>query len=109
METHVEVAAVLVANAAVAVVTITAGGALASNKAKFFARVRCIGRGDGVGLPKIHLSAAGAQLSASRILVVWTRLPALRVGVAVDPLDVMRALRVAVAFCKSVKTLRDAE
>jgi hypothetical protein len=93
---YVEVTAVLVANTAVAVVTVTTVGARAGGEPERLARVRSVGSRDGVGLPDIHLSAASTQLTRSSVLVLGVRDPAVGVGGTVDPLDVVGALRVAV-------------
>ena len=53
--------------------------------------------GDTVGLPDIHLVTAGAGATSASVSVVGGSAPALNVGLAVDELDVARALRVAVA------------
>ena len=55
-----------------------------------------VGRGHGVCLPDVQLVAAGSVLPCSRVGVI-ARLPALHVGLPVDPLDVMRTLSVAIA------------
>lgn len=97
-KTHVEVAPVLVANTAVALVAITTVSARARNEPKLFAGVRCVGSRDRVGLPEIHLSAARAQFSATSILIIGAGFPTLGIRSTVDPFDVVRALRVTVAF-----------
>lgn len=108
----VEVAAVLVADAAIAVVTVTAVGASAGYETSALARVGSVGSGDGVGLPDVHLSAAGTELAGSTVRVGVRWVPALDVGGAVDPLDVVGALGVAVSssvLCTSlVVALADA-
>lgn len=94
----VEVAAVLVANSAVAVVAVTAAdvvGALLETSA--LAGVGSVGSGDGVGLPDVHLGAAGTHLALAGVGVVVGRVPALDVGYTVDELDVVGALGVAVS------------
>ena len=93
----VEVAAVLVANSAVAVVAVTAAYfVLALLETSALAGMRSVGSGDGVGLPDVHLGAAGTQLALAGVGVVVGRVPALDVGHTVDELDVVGALGVAV-------------
>lgn len=95
--TYVEIAAVLVADTSIAVGAITAChfvGALLKTRTR--ARVRSVGSGNGVGLPNIHLGAAGTDLTLSSIWVVVRWVPALYVSLAVNPLDVVGALGVAV-------------
>lgn len=50
-----------------------------------------------VRLPDVELGAARAEVSLAGVGVVLHRHPVLGVGLAVDPLDVVRALGVAVA------------
>lgn len=94
----VEVAAVLVANALVAVVAVAAVGAGAGYETGTLAGVRGVGCRDGVGLPDVHLGAAGARGAGAGVGVVGGWGPAGAVGLAVDPLDVVRALGVAVSW-----------
>ena len=49
-----------------------------------------------VGLPDVHLRAAAAEVAGAGVGVVVRRLPVPDVGLAVDPLHVVRALGVAV-------------
>lgn len=93
----VEVTAVLVANAVVAVIAVTAVGASACYDARALAGVRGVGGGDGVGLPDIHLGAACTCVTLAGVGVVLRAVPALDVGLAIDPLDVVGALGVAVS------------
>jgi len=60
------------------------------------ARVRSVGGGDGVGLPDVHLSAAGTHGANTTVGVNVASLPALRVGGTSNELQVTRALAVAV-------------
>jgi len=53
--------------------------------------------GDAVGLPDVHLVTAGASASSAGVIVVGGSGPALNVGFAVDELDVLGALSVAVS------------
>ncbi len=85
----------LVALARVPVIARAAVDAIAAGLLGNLARVRSVGGGVEVGLPDVHLGAAGAVLSGSRAAVGAT--PAINVGLAVDELDVLRALAVAVA------------
>ncbi|KAJ8109446.1 hypothetical protein OPT61_g7451 [Boeremia exigua] len=94
----VEVTTVLVAHTLVAVGTVTALDLRrAGIKSGVLARVGGVGGRDGVGFPDIHLGAAGTHLAISGVRVVGRTVPALRVGLAVDPLDVVGALGVAVS------------
>ena len=94
----VEITSVGVAGAAVAVgaVGATAGVAAAHHLAGGVAGVRSEGRGDAVGLPDIHLRAAGAVVASTRIGIIGGGLPSINVGLTVDELEVARALRVTV-------------
>ena len=56
-----------------------------------------VGGGPAVRFPDVHLGAAGSVLADAGVDVGVGRLPVLHVGLAVDPLDVVRALGVAVA------------
>jgi len=96
--TYVEIAAVLVADGAVAVIAITAVSALASSKTVLAARVRSVGGGDRVGFPDIHLWAASAIFAGSGVDIVGVGCPSVRVGSTVDPLDVVWALSIAVSY-----------
>jgi hypothetical protein len=95
--TYVEIASVLVAHTSVAAVAISAGGIISAlRKTLALARVRGIGGRDGVGLPDIHLRAARADLARSRVRVSVRWVPALNIGLAVDELDIVGALGIAV-------------
>jgi len=93
---YVEITAILVAQTAVAVVTVTTGFASALLETRTLARMGSVGSGNGVGLPDIHLWAAGTDLTRSGVGVVRGGVPSLDVGLAVDELDVVGALRIAV-------------
>lgn len=96
-EPYVEITTILVTVAAVAAVTITArGGAVAGVKTLLLARMGGVGGGDGVGLPDVHLGAAGTELTGSSVRVSIRWVPALNVGNTVDVLDVVGALSIAV-------------
>lgn len=97
-DTYVEIASVLVANTAVALVCVTALGTGALIQAVLAARVGSVGVGNAVSLPDIHLWAACAVLSGSSVLVIIGWLPSLGVGSTVDPLNVVRALSVTVSY-----------
>ena len=60
--------------------------------------VRGIGSCHVVGLPNIHLGTAGAIVTKAHAVaeILWVWLPVLRVGDAIDELDVMRALGITV-------------
>ena len=94
--TYVEITSVLVANTVVTLRVITTLGALASVDTVLAAGVRSVGSGDGVGLPDIHLRAAGTELTTSSVLVLVGWVPSLGVGNTLDPLDVVGALGIAV-------------
>lgn len=93
----VEIASVLVADARVAVISITTVGSLAAGESVALARVGSVGRGGLVSLPDIHLCAASSELSAASVLVAVTWGPVNDVGLTVDELHVMGALRVTVS------------
>lgn len=95
----VEITSVGVAGAAVAVgaVGATAGITGAHHLAGRVARMGGEGRGDAVGLPDIHLRAAGPVVAGTRIGIVGGGLPPFNVGLTVDELEVARALRVTVS------------
>lgn len=76
----VEVAAVFVADAIVALTFITAIGAFAAFLRVHRAGVGGVGGGDGVGLPDIHLLAAGAVAATTGV----------RVGVGLVPIEHVR-------------------
>ena len=98
MAIGVEVAAIGIANTGVAVgaVGATARVALAAALVDDGARVGGPGGSSIVSLPDVHLRAASAVAAGTGVLVVAGRIPALDVGLAVDELDVTRALSVAV-------------
>lgn len=95
---YVEIASVLVADTAIAVVAITALITRALGDAVVLAGMGSVGSGDRVGLPDIHLRAAGAVFAGSGVLVVVGWVPALDVGLTVDELDVVGALGIAVSW-----------
>lgn len=59
-----------------------------------------VGSRDRVGLPDVHLRAAGPVLASSGVLIVLGWLPALGVSSTLDPLNVVRTLSIAVAYLK---------
>jgi hypothetical protein len=79
---RVEVATVLVAHTTVAVGTVTAFGARASVLAVDCAAVRSVGSGVLVGLPDIHLIAAGSVVTLAGVGVVGGWGPALNVSLS---------------------------
>jgi len=101
----VEVAAVLVAHALEAIagvggvlaVVVAAVDALAAVRPLRRARVHRHLRRDLVRLPDVELRAARAVLAVARVRVRLGAVPADHVGLTRDPLEVVRALRVAVA------------
>jgi hypothetical protein len=93
----VEVAAVLVADTLVAVVAITTVGACAGNNTRALAGMGGVGSRDTVGLPNIHLRAAGANGTSTGVSIVGVGDPAGAVGLAVDELHVVGALGIAVS------------
>lgn len=60
--------------------------------------MRGVGGRDGVGLPDVHLGAAGADVTLTGVGVVLSAVPARNVSLTVDPLDVVGALSVAVSW-----------
>jgi hypothetical protein len=105
LRTHavaVEVAAILVADTLVAVVAVTAVGARAGNNTRALAGVGSVCGRDAVGLPDVHLSAASASGAGTSVGVIGVGDPAGGVGLAIDPLDVVGALRVTVSWNVSV-------
>lgn len=96
---YVDIASVLVADTLItASVSITALDTLAPEDTSGAARMGGVGVGDGVGLPDIHLGAAGSVLARSSVLVVVGGVPAVGVGLTIDPLNVVRALSIAVSY-----------
>ena len=95
---YVEIAAVLVANTVVTLIGITTVSTRALGNAVLGARMRSVSGGDGVGLPDIHLRAASTVFARSGVLVIFRWLPALNVGLAIDPLDVVGTLGIAVTL-----------
>ena len=94
---YVEITSVFVAKTAVAVVAISARDVISALlETRALARVRGVGGGDGVGLPDVHLRAAGTDLAGSSVRVGVRWVPALDVGLSVDELDVVGTLTVAV-------------
>ena len=92
----IEITAVLVAHAGVAVVAVAAVHTLASGLAGPLANMRGVRRGVEVGLPDVHLGAAATVLAAAGVGVVVGTVPTLNVGLSVDELDVDGALAVTV-------------
>lgn len=78
----VEVTTILVADAAVAVVTITALSTLAALASS--ARVRSVGSSHRVGFPDVHLRTAGAVGALAGVGVVGGWLPAFDIGLSRD-------------------------
>lgn len=66
----VEITAIFVAETAVSVVAITALGAGAACRPDGAARMGGIGGGDGIGLPEIHLGAAGSIAALAGVGIV---------------------------------------
>ena len=96
----VEVTAISIASSAIAVVGVgsTARVTFASMLSELGARVRSVGSGDGVGLPDVHLGAAGTDVTLAGVGVVLRAVPALDVSLTVDPLDIVGALSIAVSW-----------
>lgn len=94
----VKVAAILIADALVAVVAVAAVSACAGSDTRALAGMRGVGGRDGVGLPDVHLGAAGADVTLTGVGVVLSAVPARNVSLTVDPLDVVGALSVAVSW-----------
>jgi hypothetical protein len=94
---YVEITSVLVADTAVTVAAVSARDIISALlKTRALARVRGVGGRDGVGLPDIHLGAAGTDLTRSGVRVSVRWVPALDVGLSVDKLDVVGTLAIAV-------------
>jgi len=93
----IEVAAVLVAHSAVAVTAIAARRARAFLKPGALARMRRVGSGDGVGFPNVHFRAARPDFAGPGVGVRGRRVPAADIGFAVNELDVVGTLGVAVS------------
>mmetsp|Transcript_109564 Transcript_109564/g.283220 ORF Transcript_109564/g.283220 Transcript_109564/m.283220 type:complete len:231 (-) Transcript_109564:328-1020(-) len=93
---RVEVATILVTHTQIALTlgVISAFGALALGQARLVARVWCVRGGPAVCLPDVHLSAARAEVPHRRHV---RAVPIHGVCLALDELDVVRALRIAVA------------
>jgi len=94
---RVEVTAVLVARRVVTISWATTSIAITTLLGNVLTGVGCDRGGHAVGLPDVHLHTAGAVLTISGVLVVRRRLPILDIGLAVDELDVARALSIAVS------------
>jgi hypothetical protein len=77
---RVEVASILVAHSAIAVVAITALGSRAPIWTSDSATVRGIGSSDLVGFPDIHLRAARAVFTLASVLVVGRAFPSFNVS-----------------------------
>lgn len=98
----VEVAAVLVAHALVAVVAVTAVCTCALDETSTLAGVGGVSSGNRVGFPDVHLRTASTNGASAGVAIVGGGHPARAVGLAVDPLDVVGALGVAVSCNASV-------
>lgn len=97
---RVEVATIGIAHTGIPVIAVgaTAVVALAAGLVDFLARMGSIGSGHVVGLPNIHLGAARAITTGAAVGVIAAiGCPSLDVGLAIDELDVLGALRIAVA------------
>lgn len=93
---RVEIATVGITNGGIAILG-TAVGTLTARDTGAGTGVRGVGGGDGVGLPDVHLTTASTPVASSGISVIIRAAPAFNISLAVDELDVTRALRVAVA------------
>jgi len=81
----------------------------ASGLTATFAGVHGEGRAVFVGLPNIDLRAAGSILASSSVCVSFTWLPAFHIGLAINELEVVRALSITVThaiFGTSISILR---
>jgi hypothetical protein len=96
----VNVASVLVTHALVALtlVIVAALDAFAPQLATHSARVRSVRCSHAVGLPNIHLCATRSVLPSTHVVVfvIRIRIPINDVGLTVDELDIVRALRIAI-------------
>jgi len=104
----VEVAPIGVALRTVSVGCATARCRVALDLTRGIARVRSEGVGDAVGLPDVHLRAARAQIAGACVGIVRRRDPARNIALAINELDVTRALRVAVSgtVCRASLVVR---
>lgn len=96
---RVEVATVFVTNSilALSLVVVAAINTFAAIVAWFVARVGSELSGETVGLPNVHFCAASTIVAAARVAIFGGRSPVLAVGLAIDPLHIMRALCVAIS------------
>jgi len=92
----VEVATILIANSSVSVRTITTLSAATAVLATHRARVGCIGSSEFIRLPNIHFIAASSVLAITSVGVVRAWSPVEDVSLAIDELQVMGALRIAI-------------
>lgn len=78
----VEITTVGIASSAISVTRVGSTTRVASARvlSELGARMRSEGCGDGVGLPDIHLGAAGAQVTNTGVDITVRGLPAVRVG-----------------------------
>jgi hypothetical protein len=78
----VEITTVGIASTAISVIRVGSTTRVASARVlgELGARVGSEGGGDGVGLPDIHLRAAGAQITNASVNITVRGLPAIRVG-----------------------------
>lgn len=95
---RVEVTTIGVAETSISVgsVALLASAALKASLVGGLARVGSIGSGDGVGFPDVHLGTASAVVALAGVGVVGRSGPSFDIGLAVNELDVPRALRVTV-------------
>jgi len=93
---RVEIATILVADTLVSLISITALDSSAGQKTGGLADVRSVGSRDGVGLPDVHLGAAGTVGTGSSIGVGRRSGPSLNVCLSGNHLQVVWALRIAV-------------
>merc|ERR1712054_423182 len=95
---RLDVAAVLVAEALEAVLAVvTAISAFAASLLSRRAAVHGVGSGHLVCLPEVNLCAAASVLANSGVLIGLTWDPVLHVSLAIDELQVMRALGITVS------------
>lgn len=80
---RVEVTSILVTDASVSVVCVTAVGTGAAREAVALAGVRSVGGGVLVGLPDVHLGTAGSVAAGTGVWIVRSRLPVEDVGLRV--------------------------
>jgi len=94
---RVEIATVFIANSTVSVITVTALRSVASVLSLDATNVWGVGGCHAVRFPDVHLHTTCTVHSSTGVLVVGRGFPIESVGLAVDKLDVVRALSIAIS------------